>query len=96
MNSVKVNCQAYEIDYKKVVQEIQETLYTHEQELKNKLQDETSPIRYIELNARLTDVKQLMECIYSMFEYCKKPVDAKQDDQPQFALLKEVSGNEMV
>lgn len=79
--SNKVNCQVYEIDYKKVVQEIQETLYKHEEELKNKLQDEKSPIRYIELNARLNDAIQLRECIYSMFEYCKKPVEVKQDEQ---------------
>lgn len=76
-----VNCQAYEIDYKKVVQEIQEALYAHERELKNKLQDEKNPIIYIELNARLTDVIKLNECIYSMFEYCKKPVEVKKEDK---------------
>ena len=81
MNSDKINCQAYEIDYKKVVQEIQEALYAHERELKNKLQDEKSPIIYIELNARLIDVIKLSECIYSMFEYCKKPVEVKKEDQ---------------
>lgn len=79
--SDKVCCQVYEIDYKKVVQEIQEALYAHERELKNKLQDEKSPIIYIELNARLTDVIKLSECIYSMFEYCKKPVEVKKEDQ---------------
>ena len=76
----KVNCQAYEIDYKKVVQEIQEALYKKETDLEDKLQNEKSPIRYIELNAVLTDVKQLRECIYSMFEYCKKPIEVKQDE----------------
>ena len=78
--SDKVFCQSYEIDYKKVVQEIQETLHTHEKELKNKLQDEKSPIIYIELNARLTDVTKLKECIYNMFKYCKKPVEVKKEE----------------
>ena len=73
--SDKVCCQAYEIDYKKVVEEIQETLYKHEKELVNKLQDEKSPIRYIELNARLDETMQLRESIYGMFDYCKKPVE---------------------
>lgn len=73
--SGKECCQQYEIDYKKVVQEIQETLYNHEKDLENKLQDEKSPIRYIELNAILNVTVQLRECIYNMFEYCKKPVE---------------------
>lgn len=73
--SDKECCKQYEIDYKKVVQEIQETLYKREEDLKNKLQDEKSPIRYIELNAILNDTIQLREYIYSMFEYCKKPVE---------------------
>ena len=79
--SDKVCCQAYEIDYKKVVKEIQEALYKKETDLEDKLQNEKSPIRYIELNAVLTNVKQLRECIYSMFEYCSKPVEVKQDEQ---------------
>lgn len=68
-------CQQYVIDYKKVVEEIQETLYKHEKELENKLQDEKNPIRYIELNAILDETIQLNECIYRMFDYCKKPVE---------------------
>ena len=79
--SDKVCCQQYEIDYKKVVQEIQETLYKHEEDLKNKLQEEKSPIRYIELNAILDDVKHLREYIYSMFEYCKKPVEINNEKE---------------
>lgn len=79
--SDKVNCQPYEVDYKKVVQEIREALYMKEEELKRKLQEEKSPIRYIELNAVLTDVKQLRECIYHMFEYCRKPVELSNELQ---------------
>ena len=73
--SDKVCCQAYEIDYKKVVEEIQETLDKLVEELKHKLQDEKSPIRYIEFNAILSETIQLRENIYRMFEYCKKPVE---------------------
>ena len=73
--SEKKCCQLYEIDYKKVVQEIQETLYKHEKELVNKLQEEKSPIKYIELKAILYDTMQLKENICRIFEYCKKPVD---------------------
>lgn len=68
-------CQAYEIDYKKVVEAIQETLEKLEEELKNKLQDEKSPIRYIEQKAMLDETIQLNECICRMLEYCKKPVE---------------------
>lgn len=68
-------CKQYEIDYKKVVEAIQETLEKLEEELKNKLQDEKSPIRYIELKAILSEAMQLNECICRMFEYCKKPVE---------------------
>ena len=68
-------CQAYEVDYKKVVEEIQETLYKREKDLVNKLQEEKSPIKYIELKAILDDTMHLREYIYSMFEYCKKPVE---------------------
>ena len=68
-------CQAYEIDYKKVVEEIKETLDKLLEELKHKLQDEKSPIRYIEFNAILSATIQLRENIYRMFEYCKKPVE---------------------
>lgn len=73
--SDKVCCQQYEIDYKKVVEEIKETLDKLVEELKHKLQDEKSPIRYIELNAILNETIQLNECIYRMLEYCKKPVE---------------------
>ena len=79
--SGKECCQQYEIDYKKVVQEIQETLYKHEGDLKNKLQEEKSPIRYIELKAILDDTMHLRECIYSMFEYCKKPVEISDEKE---------------
>ena len=68
-------CQQYEIDYKKVVEEIQEELYKKIEYYKIKLQDEKNPIRYIELNAILSEAMQLRECIYKMFEYCKKPVE---------------------
>ena len=80
--SDKVNCQAYEIDYKKVVQEITETLYKREEDLENKLKDEKNPIRYIEFKAIIDDVKYLRNCIYGMFDYCRKPVDVevKQDE----------------
>ena len=79
--SSKECCQQYEIDYKKVVQEIQETLYKHEGDLKNKLQEEKSPIRYIELKAILDDTMHLREYIYSMFEYCKKPVEISDEKE---------------
>ncbi len=69
--SDKVYCQTYEIDYKKVVEEIQETLYKHEKDLVNKLQEEKSPIKYIELKAILDETIQLKENIHRMFEYCK-------------------------
>ena len=73
--SDKECCQQYEIDYKKVVKEILETLYKREKELANKLQEEESPIRYIELKAILDDVEHLREYIYKIIDDCKKPVE---------------------
>lgn len=64
-------CQAYEIDYKKVVKEIQEELYKKIEYYKIKLQEETNPIKYIELKAILDETIQLNECIYRMFEFRK-------------------------
>ena len=68
-------CQAYEIDYKKVVEEIQETLYKKIEYYKIKLQEETNPIKYIEQKAVLDNSNNLRESIYGMFDYCKKPVE---------------------
>ena len=79
--SDKVCCQQYVIDYKKVVEEIQETLDKLVEELKHKLQDEKSPIRYIEYNAILSETIQLRENICRMFEYCKKPVEISNEKQ---------------
>ena len=47
--SDKVCCQQYEIDYKKVVQEIQETLDKLVEELKHKLQDEKALLDILNL-----------------------------------------------
>ena len=73
--SNKVCCQQYEIDYKKVVEEIKETLDKLVEELKHKLQDEKSPIKYIELKAILDNSNNLLDSIYRMLEYCKKPAE---------------------
>ena len=68
-------CCQYVIDYKKVVEEIQETLYKQIEYYKIKLQEETNPIKYIEQKAMLDNSNNLLESIYSMLEYCKKPVE---------------------
>lgn len=68
-------CQLYEIDYKKVVEEIQEELYKKIEYYKIKLQEETNPIKYIEQKAMLDNSNNLQENIYRMLEYCKKPVE---------------------
>lgn len=68
-------CQTYVIDYKKVVKEIQETLYKQIEHYKIKLQEETNPIKYIEQKAMLDNSNNLLDSIYRMFEYCKKPVE---------------------
>ena len=73
--SDKVCCQAYEVDYKKVVEEIQEELYKKIEYYKIKLQEETNPIKYIEQKAMLDNSNNLQENIYRMLEYCKKPVE---------------------
>ena len=44
--SDKECCKQYEIDYKKVVQEIQETLYKREEDLKNNLRNCNLPDLY--------------------------------------------------
>ena len=72
MSDKECCCQAYEIDYKKVVKEIQETLDKLVEELKHKLQEETNPIKYIEQKAMLDNSNNLLDSIYRMLEYCKK------------------------
>lgn len=74
-------CQAYEIDYKKVVKEIQEELYKKIEYYKIKLQEETNPIKYIEQKAMLDNSNNLLDSIYRMFEYCKKPVEINDEKQ---------------
>ena len=75
MSEKECCCKQYEIDYKKVVEEIQEELYKKTEDLKKQLKEETNPIRYIELNAILDETIQLQKNICRMFEYCKKPVE---------------------
>ena len=60
--SDKVCCQQYVIDYKKVVEEIQETLYKHEKELVNKLQEETTETKK-EILEELADVLEVLDAI---------------------------------
>ena len=68
-------CQAYEVDYKKVVEEIQEELYKKIEYYKIKLQEETNPIKYIEQKAMLDNSNNLLDSIYEILGYCKKPVE---------------------
>ena len=56
--SNNVNCQPCEVDYKKVVHEIQDALHFRSEDLQRQLQNESNPIRYIELKAVLVDVKE--------------------------------------
>ena len=79
--SDKVCCQAYKIDYKQVVQEIQETLYKQSEYYKVKLQEETNPIKYIEQKAVLDNSNNLQESIYRMLDYCKKPVEISNEKE---------------
>ena len=79
--SDKEYCQLYEIDYKKVVKEIQETLYRRKEELVNKLQEETNPIKYIEQKAMLDNSNNLLDSIYNMLEYFKKPAEISDEKQ---------------
>lgn len=64
-------CQSYEIDYKKVVKEIQEELYKKIEYYKIKLQEETNPIKYIEQKAMLDNSNNLLDSIYRMLDYRK-------------------------
>ena len=79
--SDKVCCQQYVIDYKKVVEEIQETLYKQIEYYKIKLQEETNPIKYIEQKAMLDNSNNLLDIIYNILEYCKKPVEISNEKQ---------------
>ena len=81
MSSKEKECQQYEIDYKKVVKEIQEELYKKIEYYKIKLQEETNPIKYIEQKAMLDNSNNLLDNIYSMLEYCKKPVEISDEKQ---------------
>ena len=81
MNEKECCCQAYEVDYKKVVKEIQEELYKKIEYYNIKLQEETNPIKYIEQKAMLDNSNNLLDIIYNMLEYCKKPVEISDEKQ---------------
>jgi hypothetical protein len=79
--SDKECCQAYEIDYEKVVREMGDILYGREQDLRGELKKELNPLKYLELNARLNEVKDFHNTLLELKEYCKKPVEEKQDEK---------------
>ena len=76
----KACCQQYEVDYKKVVQEIQEILYHREQDLINEIKTQLNPLKYLELTAQLREVREWYNSLIELKEYCKKPTQVSNDN----------------
>ena len=77
---LKVACANYEPDYERVVRELTEVLYGREQDLKEEIKKELNPLKYLELNARLNEVKDFYNTLLEIKEYFKKPVEVKKDE----------------
>ena len=75
-NELKVAC-AYEPDYERIVKEIREVFYDREQDLRGELKKELNPLKYLELNARLSEVKEFYNVLLEFKECFTKPVGGK-------------------
>ena len=75
-----VACANYEPDYERVVRELTEVLYGKEQDLREEIKKELNPLKYLELNARLNEVKDFYNTLLEIKEYFKKPVEVKKDE----------------
>lgn len=75
----KVACVPYEPDYEQIVKDIGDILYDREQCLREELKTELNPLKYLELNARLSEIRYFCNTLLELKEYCKKPVEVKQD-----------------
>ena len=75
----KVNCY-YEPDYERIVKEIREVLYDREQDLRGEMKKELNPLKYLELNARLSEVKDFHNTLLEFKEHFTKPVEVKKDE----------------
>ena len=75
-NELKV-ARAYEPDYERIVKEIREVFYDREQDLRGELKKELNPLKYLELNARLSEVKEFHNTLLEFKEYFTKPVEVK-------------------
>ena len=78
-NELKMNC-TYVPDYERIVKEIREVLYDREQDLRGELKKELNPLKYLELNARLSEVKEFHNTLLEFKEYFTKPVEAKKNE----------------
>lgn len=80
-NESKVACAYYEPDYERIVKEIREVLYSREQDLRGELKKELNPLKYLELNARLSEVKEFNNALLEFKEYFTKPVEVLKDEK---------------
>lgn len=76
----KVACSSYEPDYEKIVKQMRDILYGREQDLRVELKKELNPLKYLELNARLSEIKDFHNTLLEFKEYFTKPVEVKQDE----------------
>lgn len=79
-NESKVACVYYEPDYERIVKEIREVLYGREQDLRGELKKELNPLKYLELNARLSELKEFHNALLEFKEYFTKPIEVKKDE----------------
>lgn len=79
-NESKGACAYYEPDYERIVKEIREVLYGREQDLKEELKKELNSLKYLELNAKLSELKEISNALLEFKEYFTKPVEVKKDE----------------
>ena len=72
-----VACANYEPDYERVVKELTEVLYGREQDLKGEMKKELNPLKYLELNAQLSEVRCFYNTLLEFKEHFTKPVEVK-------------------
>jgi hypothetical protein len=88
MNSSKVDCQIYETDYEKVVEEFSNLLGRAKKDILSELEKELNPLKHIELTAQLYMIKRGNEVLGNLCRCYKKPIEI--NDHP----VKECDTNE--
>ena len=78
---LKTVCVPYEPDYERIVKEIREVLYHREQDLREEMKKELNPLKYLEINTRLSEVKEFHNTLLEFREHFTKPVEVLKNEK---------------